>query len=375
MAILYKLSWCFYTYLMNKPIQKILFISMSAGAGHKRAAEALFLSCLQKHPDIETRHIDLLDYSSWFFKKTTASLYHFVAQYLPPLYSLAYKSSDYSIFAKMLDKFSTLLEINNLRLRDFIKEYSPDLIIATHFLVPTVIKTTLKNIPLDMVITDYGLHELWLAPNVRNFYVATSDMAELLKQRGLSSFATGLPVHPEFLKEKNTEFLKAKFNLNLDSQTILLMSGGFGLKNQSPLIKKIVANFPQTNLVVISGKGNDTLYQEYKQIKTPINFNYQIIKFTTDVDELIRVSDIVITKPGGITMTECVYLNKKVILTDPIPGQEEINEKYFTTRGLAEKLDPKNPVEQIKKLLASEQKFPIQKQPDPNETILNIALK
>ena len=78
---------------MNKPIQKVLFISFSAGAGHKRAAEALFLTCKQKYPQIQAEHIDLLDYSSGFFKKITASLYHFSVKYLPGIYGLVYKTT------------------------------------------------------------------------------------------------------------------------------------------------------------------------------------------------------------------------------------------------------------------------------------------
>ncbi len=360
---------------MSKEIKKILFISFSAGAGHKRAAEALFLTCLQKYPQIEAKHIDLLDYSSWFFKKNTASLYHFLAQYLPILYGLAYKATDYSYFAKLLNKLSKLLQINNHKLQEFIKNYSPDLIISTHFLTLALIKDVAKEIPLDTVITDYGVHGLWLAPNVRNFYVATPEMAEELQNKKLNAFATGLPLHPNFFIEKNYDFLKAKFNLNAAWPTILLMSGGLGLKNQTDLIKKIIANFPQTNLTVISGKGNGVLYKKYKQIKTPLNFNYQIIKFTNEIDELMRVADIIITKPGGITMTECAFLNKKIILTEPIPGQEEINEKYFIAKGLAIKLDEKKIVEQIKNSLILSKNPPPKIYSTANETILNISLK
>jgi len=360
---------------MSKPIKKILFISISVGAGHKRAAEALFLTCLQKYPQIEAKNIDLLDYSSWFFKKTTASLYDFLVKYLPKLYDLGYKATDYEYFAKLLNKLSKILQINNGKLQDFITNYSPDLIISTHFLTPALVKNETTEIPMDMVITDYGVHGLWLAPNVRNFYVATQEMAEELKKKKLNVFATGLPIHPNFFIEKNYDFLKAKFNLNTKWPTILLMSGGLGFKNQTELIKKIITNFPQTNLTVVSGKGNEILYKKYKQIEAPSNFNYQIIKFTTEIDELMRVADVIITKPGGITMTECAYLNKIPLLTESIPGQEEINEKYFTTKNLAIKLNEKNPIEQIKNLLTLSKNSPPKDKSAVNETILNNSLK
>ena len=347
---------------------------MSAGAGHKRAAQALFFSCQQNYPEIEAKNIDLLDYSTWFFKKTTASLYHFLAQYLPTLYGLAYKGTDYSVFAKLLYKMSVLLEINNTRLHDFIADFNPDLIIATHFLVPAVVKNSALQIPMDMLITDYGLHGFWLAPNIRHFYVATPEMSEGLKKMDCSAFATGLPVHPEFLVEKNIDFLKAKFNLTPGWKTVLSVSGGFGLKDNSSLINKLATTMPQTNLIVISGKDNDLLFQKYIKILPSQNCNYQIIKFTEEIDELMRVADVIITKPGGITLTECAWLNKKIILTEPIPGQEEANESYFIKNKLAIKLDDADPIQTITKYLGTPYVSPRPK-PFPNDLILERALK
>ncbi|HRY36748.1 MAG TPA: glycosyltransferase [Candidatus Magasanikbacteria bacterium] len=359
---------------MLKPIQKILFISFSAGAGHKRAAEALFLSCKQKYPQIQTEHIDLLDYSNCFFKKITASLYHFSVKYFPAIYGLAYKATNHYFFADLLNKLSGILRLNNLKLHSFVKNYSPDLIISTHFIVPAVVKDIVKSIPIDMVITDYGLHGVWLAPNVRNFYVAHEKIAHELQEKKIQAIATGLPVHPNFFSEKNIEILKTKFDLRPKEKTILIMSGGFGLKDQTRLIKKITSSFSKINLLVISGKDNDKLYQKYKNIQTPPGVNYQVIKFTDDIDELIRICDIVITKPGGITLAECAYLNKKIILTEPIPGQEETNEKYFTQNKLAVKLQEKNITGQIRQLLELPEN---KKSPtlSANDLILNEALK
>jgi len=359
---------------MNKPIQKILFLSMSAGAGHKRAAQALFLSCKQNYPAIDCYHLDILDYSTKFLNLNTAQAYHFLVKYFPFIYRLAYKFTDSPKTAILIEKLSGLFALNSPKLQEFIKNYSPDLIIATHFLIPAMIKKNFPDLPIDMIITDYGLHGFWLNPKIRNFYTATPEISKALTTRGLLAHNTGLPIDPDFYEEKNLNSLKIKYSIKPDSPTILIMSGGFGLKNQKFLIKEILQNFPDFNLLVIAGKNNKKLVKKYLSLKKENTKNYQVFEFIEKIDDLISVADIIITKPGGITLTECLLLNKKIILTEPIPGQEKLNEEYFLKKTLAIKENKKEIVEQIKSLL-TEQKPKKTEIKNPGKTILEIAFK
>lgn len=359
---------------MNKPIQKILFLSMSAGAGHKRAAQALFLSCQKEHPEIQSQHIDILDYSTKFLNLHTAHAYHFLVKFFPFIYRLAYKLTDSPKTAVLIEKLSGLFDLNSPKLQKFIKDYSPDLIIATHFLIPAVIKKNFSDLPIDILITDYGLHGFWLSPTIRNFYTANQQITDTLTARGLNAFTTGLPINPAFFEEKNIEFLKAKYGVDPNNQTVLIMSGGFGLKNQDFLIKEILKNFTGLNLLVIAGKDNKKLIKKYLSIKTGKFNNYQVFEFVEKIEDLMVVSDIIITKPGGLTLTECAFLNKKIILSKPIPGQEELNEKYFLENRLAIKLEEKNIAKQISELLKTAE---IKNRSDnlPNSQILSLAIK
>lgn len=347
---------------------------MSAGAGHKRAAEALFLSCQKEYPEIQSQHIDILDYSTKFLNLNTAQAYHFLVKYFPFIYRLAYQITNFSKTTISIEKLSGLFALNSLKLQKFIENYHPDLIVATHFLVPTMLKKNFPDLPIDMVITDYGLHGFWLNPKIRNFYVATQEMADILNNRGLQAFATGLPIHPGFFEEKNSESLKIKYDIKSNNPTILIMSGGFGLKNQKFLIKKVLKNFPDFNLLVIAGKNNKKLIKKYLSLKNEKTNHYQVFEFVEKIEDLMTLSDIIITKPGGITLTECAYLNKKIILNCPIPGQEEINKNYFIKHGLAFDLDKKNIAWQIKNLLIQEDKVSFLPK-NSSDQILQIVLK
>ncbi|HNU96163.1 MAG TPA: glycosyltransferase [Candidatus Magasanikbacteria bacterium] len=347
---------------------------MSAGAGHKRAAEALFLSCQKEYPDINCCHLDVLDYSTKFLNFNTAGGYHFLVKYLPFIYRLAYNLTDSPKTAILMEKLSGLFALNSPKLQEFIKNYSPDLIIATHFLIPAMIKKNFPDLPIDMIITDYGLHGFWLNLKIRNFYVATHEISDKLRSQGIYAFVTGLPINPGFVEEKNLESLKIKYNINPNIPTILIMSGGFGLKNQKFLIKKVLKSFPDFNLLVIAGKNNKKMIKKYLALKKETNPHYQVFEFIEKIEDLMAVSDIIITKPGGITLTECAYLNKKIILNSPIPGQEEINKNYFIKHGLAFDLNKKNIVWQIENLLKQKEILSFLPK-NSNEQILQQILK
>ncbi len=308
--------------------KKILFVSCSAGAGHKRAAEALRLTCVKFHPDIEASHIDLIDYSDGIVKKT-ASSYHFLAKHLPDVYGLLYDGSDSAMAAKFLNYFSSIFQINTKKLHRFVKQFSPDRIICTHFLASPFLKSFAKTIPLDMLITDYELNRIVLDPKIRYFFTPENSIAEEILKLGRQAFATGIPIHPQFFEEKNINQTIKDFGLINEYPTILVMSGGTGLADTASLVKKIFKNKKNVNLIVISGKNNRRLYGKLNRLIAPKNINYRLIDFTERIDELMTVADLVITKPGGLTITECMHLRKPLLLISPIPGQEKANIRFI----------------------------------------------
>ncbi|MCX6781756.1 MAG: glycosyltransferase [Candidatus Magasanikbacteria bacterium] len=308
--------------------KKILFVSCSAGAGHKRAAEALRLTCAKIYPDIEARHIDLIDYSNGLVKKT-ASSYHFLAKHLPDVYGLLYDGSDSTIAAKFLNYFSSIFQINTKKLRRFVKQYNPDRIICTHFLASPFLKSFAETTPLDMLITDYELNKVVLDPKIRYFFAPEKGIADEISALGRQAYATGIPIHPQFFEQKNFNQTLNDFGLNIDIPTVLVMSGGTGLADTTSLVKKVLKNQQKMNLLVISGKNNRQLYGKLSRLTAPSNINYKIVDFTERIDELMKTADLIITKPGGLTITECMHLAKPLLLVSPIPGQEEANIRFL----------------------------------------------
>ncbi len=310
-------------------VNKILFVSCSAGAGHKRAAEALRLACALKYPKIEARHIDLVDYSDWLIKKTVSSTYHFLAKHMPEFYGLLYISGDTNLSARMLNIFISLFKINTRKLHKYVKDFAPNRMVSTHFIASAFLKDHTIDSPLDMVITDYELNRIVLDPEVRKFYAPNEKIKNEILNLGRRAHSTGIPLHPEFLIEKDLKTTFTDFNLDNKKPTILIMSGGFGLIEPTIITKNILKNLNNINLLIIAGKNNFKSYNKLNSLQSPASNNYRVIDFTDRIDELIKISDLIISKPGGLTVTECLAMNKPMLLVSPIPGQEQANVQFI----------------------------------------------
>lgn len=315
--------------MIHKP-KKILIASLSAGSGHVRAAEALFSACKKYYPEIEVKHIDLADYSDWIAKKATVSSYEFSAKHIPKLYGLLYRNFNFKDGAKLVNTIVKLFKINLRGIRQIVNKFDPDIIICTNFLAPAMIGKAGDKRAMDLVLTDYDLNQVFLPKIIRNFYTPTKKIADDINKIRPNAFYTGIPLRESFLIEKNIDKIKKDFNLNTNYQTILIMTGGTGLADSSTIVKTILKNFSNINLIVNTGKNNPNLYNKLKKLTPTKNINYKLIEFTEKLDELMRVADITITKPGGLALTECMYLQKPILLINPIPGQEEANVKFIT---------------------------------------------
>jgi processive 1,2-diacylglycerol beta-glucosyltransferase len=360
---------------MNQ-VKKILFVSCSAGSGHKRAAEALHLTCQQAYPHIESAHIDINEYSDWIIKKSIDSGYNFLVKYAPELYGLLYDAGDFSKTAELLNHFSSLLKINTRRLNKFVSDFNPDRIICTHFLASAFLKKFAKTIPLDLLLTDYELNKIILNPSVRYFFAPTKEVSADISQYGKKSFVTGIPIHPEFKKNKNLDKTVDDFGLTKNNPTILLMTGGGGLIDPSKILFDLTKKITQTNIIAIAGKNNRKLFDKLKNSIHPNNSNAKIIDFTERIDELIKLSDVIITKPGGLTVTECLFLKKPLLLISPIPGQEEANVNFVEKNNYGRHVTDHNLIcDEVTNILSGKTCFSSPAlTTDPCEKILQISL-
>ncbi len=316
---------------------RILIVSVKAGAGHLKAAEAVEAAFAKYQPDVRVKNVDLLDYSNEFIKYLYGKMYLDVVKAIPELYAYSYKHYESSKkFIKprfLIDKFN---------FSDFfgiVEDFNPDIVIATHFISEAVLENyrrkKKKEFKIAVTLTDYEFHPVWLVSNVDLFFAATEEVKSGLLFYGIPPekiVTTGIPIHRKFSEEKDRKELLAKYGLNNQSPVILISAGSFGVTPLGEVIGDFGAIKDDFQIMVVCGNNTELRKDlEMKQKSEPRL--KKVFGFVDFMDELMASSDLLITKPGGITVSESIAMGVPMIFIEPIPGQEEANADYLVEQG------------------------------------------
>ncbi|MFC3883971.1 diglucosyl diacylglycerol synthase [Bacillus songklensis] len=247
-----------------------------------------------------------------------------------PIYSLCYHGIE-KIYNKKIARW--FVNLGRKRLSYLVETEKPDVIINTFpvLAVSEFRRQTGMNIPTFNIITDYCLHKTWVSSEIDKYYVATQHVKEAICQLGISPSVvkvSGIPVRAPFEQSLSPSYLFQKYNLNPYKKTILMMAGAFGvLKNLNKICETLLMN-NDCQLVIVCGK-NKKLKTELEVLRTKFKNKLHVYGYVERVDELFRIASFMITKPGGITLTEATAIGVPVILYKPTPGQEKGNAIYF----------------------------------------------
>lgn len=336
---------------------KVLLLYAKVGNGHLKAAESIKTALETMDKSIEVQYEDGLEYSSALTNKLIIKGYASLARSMPKFYGTIYNRSDKQ------DK-NTVGEINKMvnkaltiRLKKMLRESNPDIIISTHPFVSHMcayLKRKGKtNAKMISVLTDYGIHNMWLEENkyVDKFMVATEEMkGDCVREYKVPEdkiVVTGIPVSTRFQETFDKEAILKELGLEMDKTTLLFFAGGgLGLGKSEGIFEELVNSEYDFQLIAITGK-NEKQKKRFEKIANKSNKKITVLGYTNKVPELMSVSDFVITKPGGLTSTECLAMKKPMIIINPIPGQEEQNSIYFTNNGTALRTYKYEPIEHV----------------------------
>ncbi len=316
--------------------KRVLLLSEGFGAGHTQAAYALSSSLRQLSPNIQTKVMELGSFLNPKMAPLIISAYRKTLTSRPRLFGYVYRHK------KSFSRFTALAlhRIFYTSVKDVVKQLRPDIIVCTHF-IPNAVISRLKrlgtNIPLCTVITDYDAHDTWISPEVDRYFVSTPEVERKLLNRGVSQSkiqVTGIPIHPDFWKHPSKDEIRKKFNL-AKMPTVLVMGGGWGLMNDK-VVHEYLTRWREEIQVIFCFGNNDRARMEMEENPRFRHPNIRIFGFTREVDKLMEVSDLLITKPGGMTCTEGLAKGIPMLFHHPLPGQEEENFHYFVAQGLGE---------------------------------------
>ncbi len=325
---------------------RVLVLSVSAGSGHVRAADALVAQARAGFHGLSVRHRDMMDLVPRWFRQVYSGWYMKLASGLPEAWGWLYRKTDCEAPGSLAARTRRFVQrICAQRLMAEVEQVRPHAIVCTHFLPAEILAAARREkrleCPVWVQVTDFDLHSLWVHEGVSGYFVGNEELAYRLQAQGVPASRitiSGIPVMPGFLSPPTRQQAAAKLGLDPARTTLLLMGGGDGAGLQQTLVKTLLAQYPQLQLIVLAGR-NERLRQELQTVETFYPSQLRVLGFTDDVPQLMACADLAITKPGGLSTSECLVMGLPMLLVNPIPGQEERNAAWLIQEGAALRAD------------------------------------
>ncbi|EKU71889.1 glycosyltransferase [Selenomonas sp. F0473] len=322
----------------------ILILTASIGSGHTRAAEAIHAALAARAGD--TVRVSVVDFMArdvspihYLMKRIYLMMLRFVPNLYDVFFRVAGRASSGGIvrsaFARVMVRTAGRL----------MRAYEPDLVVATHpFPEGAAALWRARHggsFLLAALLTDYALHQIWLSRGVDHYFVATEAMAERMTALGFEPAAvhvTGIPIAPA---ERRTDRAAAKERAEIPSElhAILLMGGGLGLGDIERTLEELESVEERLAVLVVAGH-NTALAAYARRAAAHARHVIRVWDYTSEICLLMRAADLLITKPGALTISEAFAAGLPLLLHDPIPGPETENAVYATRRGAAVWLHP-----------------------------------
>ncbi|MDP8233286.1 MAG: glycosyltransferase [Candidatus Saelkia tenebricola] len=328
---------------MNPP--RILILYITPHSGHHCAAIAVQKAISHLKPGIELNIVDAFNYTNPILNKIVHKTYLQVIKRRPEVWEYLYDNPKVVL---KVQKFKALIhKYNSRKLFSLFSEFKPDIVVCTQAfpcgMVADLKKHNKINIPIVGVITDYVTHSFWYYNNVDLYMVPDESTKEKMIQNGILEEKVkvhGIPIAPKFNSLVNREQVLENLGLDKNLMTVLIMGGGRGLgqiRQIVLLLNKLEADF---QIMVMCGV-NRRLFKYLKRKELRLNKvrKIKVFKYVDNMHELMAVSNILISKPGGITTAEALARKLPAIIFNPLPGQEKSNTEFLLNSGAAIKCD------------------------------------
>ena len=365
----------------------VLIFTASTGGGHKRAAAAIEAKIHALSPETTVTVIDGMKAIGKFYDRTVCKGYHIMATKTTKFYGKLYRITD-----KRNPMTKAVMKSNEMmasQLLEVIDEHDPDIIIICHAFITNMVsrlkgkgKIAAKVISL---ITDYDSHRTYFSPNIDAFVLAEPQMKrKLCEEYGVPAdkiYPLGIPTFDCFSVSETKEELCARERINPDKPIVLMMAGSFGVTGVLDFYSQLATADSDLQIIVITGRNIrlfdhfDKKIQELGTSKTT-----KLLYFVDNVEDYMHIADLIVTKPGGLTVTESIACHLPMAIYSAFPGQEEDNATFLLEQNAAVLVDKKNGAQEILDLLHSPAKLAAMKEsckrlalPNAAEDIFKLA--
>lgn len=310
----------------------ILIVHASLGTGHMSAANALAEACRHHGRDVVV--LDVLDYANPVLRAALTQYFKQTTERTQSLYKLLYSQSDAADVEEAFsgNRLLTMLERPFLsQFEQVVSDLRPEAVVSVHPIPGHVLAHNKQggamSAPLYVVVTDYMAHSSWLVPGVDRYFVPSDFTRRELLIRGVPPElieVTGIPVSLAINEPKEPIGLRERYELPTDRCVITLFGGGIEAERVRLMVTQILEGRTQGMLVVVAGR-NEKLEAALADLADGPHMRLRLYGKVDHVDDLVAASDLVISKAGGLTVSEVLARGTPLVIIDPVPGQEEWN--------------------------------------------------
>ncbi len=310
----------------------LLMPLLSMPSGHHQVADALAAYFQREAPTIVCEKAELLSYALGKLESIVCFFYTAWIHRFPRTYSRLYRYAAYR--HKQASPRFRSYELFFLKpMQRILSEQKPDIVLCTHCL-PSYLASRLKrkgllSIPVVNVYTDFFVNDVWGIEGIDLHFVPDQHIKHMLLERGVSErqiVVTGIPVHPHITDKAESRGASAPLN-------VLVCGGSLGAGFMKRLIQQASPG-GNVRYIVLCGK-NRRLYEELAALRSDFVIPLPYISSREEMNRLYDHIDLVLTKPGGVTVSECLIKGIPIIVYHALPGQEEINLQHLLRLGLA----------------------------------------
>ncbi|HET6266151.1 MAG TPA: glycosyltransferase [Acidobacteriota bacterium] len=316
---------------------KVLLCHASLGWGHKRAAQAV--EEVLKERKIPSVTHDLLDFLIKPMGPFYSHSYTFMITRSRWMWRLIHDRTDRA------DRTYNPATANWQRwqFRPWLRELQKEKfthIFSTHFTTSALLAQWKKKYGwttrISSIITDYSAHRYWKRPGLDHYFAPTEEVTEQLLSGGISAgtiVASGIPIGSAFLNPVSREDVRREWACPLDASLILVLCSGLNFRKTRVLIEDLLKVKGEVHFLVSAGKHSPN--EEFVNAMVQGDPRFTVFGFSSRIAEMMKSSDLIVTKPGGLVVSESLAAGLPQILMSPIPGQEEANAALLVKRGAA----------------------------------------
>jgi len=323
--------------------KRIILMYISEVSGHHSATLAIEKAIKILQPDAQVLNLNAFNYTNPISEKIVNRIYMGVIKRTPQIWDYLY---DNPHVARNIEKIKDAVhKLNSPKLKTLFDKFKPDAVLCTQAfpcgMAADFKKTYNSDILLLAVLTDFVPHSYWIYDAV-NYYIAPSEeVSSHLLKKGVARSkikSLGIPFDPKFNDGISRDNVIQKLKLKNDAPNILIMGGGQGLGPIKTIIRSLEKVKREIQEIVVAGT-NKKLYKSLKRRIRKYKKRILVFGYAENINELMSIADIIITKPGGVTTAEALSKNIPMIIVKPIPGQEASNTDYLIAKGAALKID------------------------------------